>query len=156
MSVNTDAAYVELADAKKAAKESRKAFRQTPVVSAFVRAMQKAMGLYRQAILDGMSRDLAREGLEAELRAAWPKSVSKFAPKCQTCDDTGYEEQTCWERHRCGREVCARNPERVHAYVVPCHCPAGDAKRKRQWKPDDALTAAGKMPKKRGWRQVGA
>lgn len=142
--------------AKKAARDARRAFVQSADMG-FVRAMRHAIRQYLEARIQGVSREDGCKGLEEELRAAWPKSVSKFRPACDNCEDTGWVEKTCWERQRCGREVCARNPERQHAYVEPCHCAAGDKKRTRVFTPDDAMAAVSRTAKKKtGWRQVGA
>jgi hypothetical protein len=146
----------EVTAMRKDAGAKRKAFVGT-VASAFVRAMWKAMALYREARGQGVSREDAGNGLELEIRAAWPKGVSKFAPQCGSCDDTGWTEHTCWERHRCGREVCARNPERQHLYVEPCGCANGDRMRKKIRTTEDAIAAAGRTTKRKagGWKQVG-
>lgn len=152
-----DRAFVELAEAKKAARASRRAFAQSPI-SAFVRKMRAVITEYLKARLAGVSREDGIRGIEEELRGAWPKSVSKFRPNCDACDDTGYVEHTCWDQQRCGRRVCAANPERQHLYVEPCHCPNGDRMRAKVATTDDAIAAAGRTQKRktRGWRQVGA
>lgn len=157
--MNTDTAnraFVELAEAKRAVRAARRAFAKSPE-SAFVKAMRRTMALYDDARRQGVSRPDAIRGIEAELRGAWPKSVSKFRPTCDACEDTGYVDRICEDGSRCGREVCAKNPDRVHRYVEHCHCPKGSAKVKRTYTPEDAIAAAGKTAKKRpGWRQVGA
>jgi hypothetical protein len=154
--VSVDAAFVELAAAKKTIRASRRAFAQTH--SVFVKAMWSAMAQYSQAIQQGVSREDAAKGLEEEIRGAWPKSVSKFKPACDSCDDTGYIDRVCWDRHRCQREVCAHNPERQHSYVEICHCPKGDLKRPKQHTPDDAFSGAGRTGKKkpRGFTRFGS
>lgn len=142
---------------KAAARASRQAFRQSPD-SKFVRTMQAAISQYLTARTQGVSREDGIRGLEEELRGAWPKSVSKFKPGCDACEDTGWAEHTCWDQHRCGRRVCANNPDRQHLYVEPCHCPKGDAKRARVPVMEDAMAAAGRTQRKRkpgGWRQAG-
>ena len=154
--MNTDAAYVELAEAKKAVRASRRAFAKSPD-SAFVRTMRGVITQYLQARAAGVSREDGIKGIEEELRGAWPKSVSKFKPTCDNCEDTGWVERTCWDRHRCSRQVCARNPERTHAFVEQCHCEKGSARVKRTYTPEDAIAAAGRTARKKtGWRQVGA
>jgi len=154
--MNPDAAYVELAEAKRAVRASRRAFTKTPA-SAFVKAMWNAMAQYSDAIRQGMGRDVAARGLEEEIRGAWPKSVSKFKPACDSCDDTGYIDRVCWDRHRCSRESCQLNPERQHNYVEVCHCPKGDRFRPKQRAPDDAFSGAGRTAKKkRGFTRFGA
>jgi hypothetical protein len=113
--------------------------------------MEYALALYLKARGEGVSREDGIRGLEEELRAAWPKGVSKFKPACEDCEDTGFIDRVCWERMRCGREVCAKNPDRQHGYVDICHCPNGEKKRgRRAFTPDDAITAAGRTQKKRG------
>ena len=144
-----DDAYVELAEAKKAVKASRRAFTKS-TDSVFVKAMKAVMSQYLQARAQGVSRDDGIKGIEAELRDAWPNAVSKFGLDCQACDDTGFVEHTCWHEQRCGRRVCALNPEYQHAYVTFCHCPKGDRKRPKQRAPEDDLASVGKTAKKRG------
>lgn len=125
--------------------------------SAFVKAMKHAMGLYLQARRDGVSREDAEKGLELEIRGCWPKGVSKFAPVCSHCGDTGWMEHTCWDQHRCGREVCAKNPERQHLYVEPCACQKGDRLRAKVATQDEATARAGRTAKRKAgnWKQVG-
>jgi hypothetical protein len=147
--MNPDAAFVELAEAKRAVRASRRAFVKS-ADSTFVRAMKGVIGQYLEARRQGVSREDGIKGIELELRAAWPKAVSKFTVDCSACDDTGYVEHTCWDQHRCGRQVCARNPERQHAYVEPCHCPKGDRKRKRAPQQATDIAAAVKTQRKRG------
>ncbi len=143
-------------DAQKAVRENRRAFAKSPA-SGFVKAMQHAIQQYLDARSQGVAREDACKGLEMELREAWPKSVSKFKPACDSCDDTGYVDHVCWDQHRCGREVCARNPDRQHAYVEICHCPKGDMKRPRQRGSDDAISGAGRTAKKkRGFTRFGS
>lgn len=153
--MNPDAAYVELAQAKREVRASRRAFTKAPE-SAFVRAMLHAMGLYRQARAAGVSREDACKGIEEELRAVWPKATSRFTPACDTCGDTGVIERTCWDRQRCGRRSCAESPERQHAYVEACHCEKGRRFQPKARRFDDDIAAAGKVKKPKGWRQVGA
>jgi hypothetical protein len=141
---------------RKAAREKRKAFTAS-VYSVFERTMRRVMKQYLEARGQGVSREDGIKGIELELRAVWPKSVSKFNPACGSCDDTGWTEHTCWERHRCGREVCAKNPERQHLYVEPCGCAAGDRMRKRVRTVEDSIAAAGRTQKRKAgnWKQVG-
>lgn len=154
--IDTDAAYVELAEAKKAVRASRRAFARSPE-GAFARAMRDAMGEYHKARAAGVSRDDAVKGLEHVLREVWPNQPSKFGPACDACEDTGYVEHTCWDQHRCGRQRCARNPELQHAYVTPCHCAKGDLKRTRVRGVEDQIAAAVKTAKKRGgFSRIGA
>jgi hypothetical protein len=157
MSTETmDRARAEFYAAKRAARETRRAFASSGA-SPFVAVMQGVIGQYLQARLDGVSREDGIRGIDAELRGAWPKSVSKFKPACDACDDTGYQEHTCWESQRCGREVCAKNPDRQHLYVEPCHCPKGDRFRPKFRSSDDDLASVGRMKKKtRGWRGIGS
>lgn len=154
--MNPDAAYVELAEAKKAVRAARRAFVRSPA-SAFVKTMQAVLADYLKARASGLSREDGIAGIASSLREAWPKSVSKFRPACDACDDTGYVDHVCSDQIRCGREVCARNPERQHGYVTPCHCAKGDRVRPKVRQAEDALAAVGRTAKKRGsWRQVGA
>ncbi len=141
-------AAVELAEMRKTARAGRKAF--AAVFSPFVRAMRKAIKLFLDARADGVSREDAEKGLELELREAWPKSVSKFAPDCGSCDDTGWTEHLCWADRRCGRKWCAAAlSSSQHLYVEPCGCAAGDRMRKKIQTTDDGIAAAGRMVKKR-------
>jgi hypothetical protein len=152
VSVNpvTDPQGAAAAQAERAhARSVRREFLTSPV-SAFVRAMKGAITQYLAAREQGVSRQDGIRGLEEELRGAWPKSVSKFKPACDACDDTGYREWTCWDQQRCGREVCAKNPERTHLYVVPCDCAKGDRFRPKTFTPDDQLASVGRTHKKRG------
>jgi hypothetical protein len=149
-----DRARAEFYAAKKAARAQRAAFRQSPDAG-FVRTMQGAITQYLAARADGVSRDDAVRGLDEELRGAWPKSVSKFNPNCDACADTGWREVLCWDSHRCGRETCAKNPERQHFYVVICDCPKGDRFRKQEANHEDAIARAGRMPKKRTFSRMG-
>ncbi len=148
-----DRATAEFYAAKKAARTNRRAFAASPD-SSFVHAMQGAIAQYLQARAQGVSRDDGIKGLELELRDCWPKAVSKFVPNCPHCEDTGYVEHTCWSEHRCGRLVCAENPEREHLYVTPCTCPK--AHHPKQRNEHDALTKVGRTAKRPtgAWRQV--
>jgi len=152
-----DRAASELTTLRRAVRAGRRAF-AISMDSVFVKAMKKAMELYRQARGQGVSRADALKGLELEVRGAWAKPPSKFAPACGSCDDTGWVEHTCWDRHQCGRRVCANNPERQHLYVDPCGCANGDRMRKRVRTTDDAIAAAGRTQKRKSgnWKQAGA
>ena len=134
---------------RKSVREARRAFAQSPL-SRFVRAMREAMDDFRTARSEGVSREDGIRGIEAVLRDVWPKEASKFAPKCSTCDDTGWRELFCDDRMRCGREWCAKRPETQHAYVEPCHCAEGEKKRKRTWNGSEHIGAVGRTAKKRG------
>lgn len=152
-----DRAATELTEMRRSARAGRKAFQASPL-SVFERTMRAAMGLYLKAIKDGMSREDAARGLEEEVRGAWMKPTSKFAPDCGSCDDTGWVEHACWDGHRCGRETCARNPERQHLYVEPCGCVKGDRMRAKVRSTEDAIAAAGRTTKRKAgnWKQVGS
>ncbi len=151
-----DRAKAELREMQRAARKTRRAFVASPD-SAFVQAMQAVISQYLAARAAGVSREDGIRGIEMELRSVWPKSVSKFRPDCDNCDDTGYVDHVCWDQHRCGRDVCAKNPERQHPYVEACHCAKGDKKRARVSTPDDAILAAGRTAKKkRGFTRFGA
>ncbi len=144
--MNTDLAFVEMTEAKRAVRASRRAFARSSV-SVFVRTMWDAIAQYLEARSQGVSREHGVKGLEEELRGAWPKSVSKFTVNCDACDDTGWREMTCWDRHQCGRETCAANPEKQHLYVVICDCGKGDRFRKRKFTDDDQIAAVGRTQK---------
>ncbi len=147
------AATAEFYAAKKAARANRKAFASS-ADSAFVTAMQGAIGQYLTMRAQGVSRDDGIAGLELELRDCWPKTVSKFAPHCPACEDTGWVEHTCWDQHRCYRPTCTNNPERQHLYVEPCICPKGAKPKTRS--AEDAITKVGRTGKRTpgSWRQV--
>ena len=104
-----------------------------------------------------VARQSGRSVSEAELRDCGLFRPTKFPPACETCEDTGYMDRTCWDRHRCQRETCVTYPERQHSYVEPCHCPKGDRFRVKVRSSTDELASVGKVAKKKtGWRQVGA
>lgn len=149
---------VETGAAERAeARKKRRAFASSPL-SAFVRVMRKCMELYLKARGDGVSREDGVKGIEAELIAAWPKKVSRFAPACSTCDDTGWDEHICFDGHRCGRKWCHdAHPAHEHRYVIACVCPAGDKHRKRIVTVEDEIARAGRMAKKKasGFTRVG-
>ena len=153
--IDLQRATAEFYAAKQAARANRKAFAASPD-SAFVKAMQSAIGQYLQARAQGVSRDDGIAGIEAELRGCWPKGVSKFTPDCPHCEDTGWMEHTCWAEHRCGRDVCAKNPEREHLYAEPCTCTKGDRMRPKSKSTEDAIAAVGRTAKRKpgSWRQV--
>lgn len=142
-------------DAAKAARQGRKAFKAS-VLSAFEKAMRAVMRQYLAARAGGVSQEDGIKGIEEELRAVWPKGVSKFRPDCDACEDTGWEERTCWDQHRCSRKACVDYPERQHRYVVACRCMKGDRFKPKVWQPEDQLAAVGKTQKpKRGFTRVG-
>lgn len=153
-----DRAREEFYEAKKAVREARKAFKQSPDAG-FVRTMQDAISQYLEARRGGVTRDDAVKGLEEELRGVWPKPTTKFAPNCDACSDTGYRDMTCWHEQRCARKRCHEmHPGFEHAYVTPCECSAGDKMRPkvRTTYAEDAITQVGKRKRKSGgWRQVG-
>ena len=154
--MNTDAAYVELAEAKKAVRAARRAFRRS-AEGGIAAKLQAVVNEYLRMRREGVSREDGVKGIEAGLRDSGLFRTSKFQPACSECEDTGYVERFCADRRRCQRESCARHPEREHAYVEPCHCAAGDKKRTRVFTPDDAMAAVSRTAKKKtGWRQVGA
>ena len=142
-------------DAAKEARKSRRDFAKGPL-STFVRVMQRVISQYLSARTQGVSQDDGIRGIEEELRAAWPKSVSKFRPDCDLCEDTGWEEKTCWDQHRCERKSCIDFPERQHPYVTPCRCIKGDRFRPKVWQAEDQIAAVGKTQKpKRGFTRMG-
>jgi hypothetical protein len=156
MTFDPGEAYVELAEKKRDVRKARRAFAKS-TDGAFVRAMREAMGEFERMRSEGVSREDACRGIEAVLREVWPHRPSKFAPRCGECADTGYREMVCWDQQRCGREVCAMNPEKQHAYVVPCECPAGDRIRPKFRTSDDDLAAVGRTMKRkpRGFSRLG-
>ena len=124
---------------------------------AFVRTMREAMTAYLHARQTGLEREDAIKGLESVIRDTWPKPVTKFGPKCDTCDDIGYEELICRQWARCQRERCnGKGEDWQHRYLVPCTCPKGDRFQPRHRTPDDALATVGKVSKpKRGFSRMG-
>lgn len=125
----------------------------------FALAMQDAMSEYRRMRSQGVSREDGIRGLEAVLRASWPKAASKFGFTCGNCEDTGWVEHHCAPGRFCGRELCLRrHPPVEHTYVRPCGCPKGDEHRRKMPTAEDAVSAAGRVQKgkKRGWTPVGA
>ena len=139
------------------ARQARRAFASEPV-SAFVRTMRDVMAQYLRARAEGVSREDAVRGIEAELREAWPGNTSKFVPDCAFCDDTGWREHVCTEALRCGRERCARqHPAWEHPYVASCGCQTGQTHRRRVQTPDDAVNATGRTQKpKKGFTRFGS
>lgn len=136
-------------DDRAAARANRRAFASSPL-SAFVRLMRTCIDLYLKARKDGVSREDGIKGIEAELRGAWPKAVSKFTPACSSCDDTGWEEHLCFDRRRCGRKWCAdAHPAHEHRYVIACVCPSGDKHRKRIATVEDEIARATRVAKKK-------
>ena len=138
------------------ARKNRKAFAVSQL-GAFARAMLEAMGEYFAARKSGMPKDDACKGLEAVLRAHWPKPTTKYPPLCGDCEGTGWRERTCDANLRCGRRICAvRHPSWEHPYVVPCDCTDGDRHRQRVQQPEDAIAAVGRVQKpKRGFSRMG-
>jgi hypothetical protein len=136
---------------RKAIYAKRKDF--TALFGLFVRTMRDAMTAYLGMRAQGVEREDALKGLETVIRDAWPKPVTKFGPKCETCADTGYEELVCRQWARCERAApkdCDRRGETfTHPYVVPCLCPSGDKLRKRAFQAPE-LATVGKVAKKRG------
>lgn len=137
------------------ARASRREFSKNPV-SRFAREMWDAITGYLGMRKDGVSREDACRGLEEVLRGLL--KVTKFPSACDTCDDTGWQERRCTHQMRCTRKWCAmQHPAHEHTFVVPCHCPAGDSKRKRERQVDDELAAASRVQKRksRGFSHVG-
>lgn len=139
----------EFYESRAAARASRKAFAASPD-SAFVKAMQSAISQYLQARDNGVTVEAGIAGIEEELRGAWPKSVSKFAPTCIACADTGWVEYECAHGgRRCGRPICAEVRERRHNYVERCGCDKGRRMEPKPRGSDDISTAAGRTHRKR-------
>jgi hypothetical protein len=150
----TDALREEHAALQRAVKQSRRQF--TASDSAFVRDGWAAMDDYQKMRQEGVSRDDAVKGIEAVIRSAWPKAVSKFSSECQACDDTGWHEQTCWSEQRCTRKGCVDNPAREHQYVSACYCPKGDRFKPKQYAPEDEIAAVGRTQRKpKGFTRYG-
>jgi len=150
-------AATELVEMRRAARTGRKAFAASPM-SKFERTMRGVMTSYLTARREGVSREDGIRGIEEELRAAWPSPMSKFAPACGSCEDTGFVERTCYDRQQCGRKFCSRHPEREHLYVEPCGCAKGDRMRAKVRSTEDAIAAVGRTQKRKAgnWKQVGA
>lgn len=152
----TDLLRQEHESLQRAVKLSRRQFEASPD-SAFVKAMREAMDDYSAMRKAGVSRDDAVKGLEAVLRATWPKPPSRFDSNCHGCEDTGWRLMACWEQQRCGRRTCADNPALEHGYATACECDKGARFRPRQYAPEDEIAAVGKTrkPKPRGFSRVG-
>jgi len=134
--------------AARAARKARRAF--AAVYSPFVRAMREAMDAYLQARQQGLERAVAVRGLEFTLRETWPKNVSKFPPKCESCEDTGYQEFICRPYARCERDSCQRKGEEwQHRYVRFCDCDKGQRFAKTK-APQAEQDTVGKVKKKSG------
>lgn len=101
---------------------------------------------YRKA---GVSKLDAVRGVEAIIRETWPLPPTKFEPRCQNCEDTGWSERLCWDQERCGRRFCGNHSEYEHRYVEPCFCLAGERHKARIATVDDAIARAGKTAKKK-------
>lgn len=133
---------------QRAVQSSRKAFTSTKL-SAFAQQGFDCIDQYLVMRKEGVSREDAVKGIEAVLRAIWPKATTKFYV-CEACGGTGWRLMSCWDGQRCGRELCIRrHPAWEHSYVVPCDCTAGDRFRPRAAAPEDELAAVGKTPKRK-------
>lgn len=121
-----------------------------------VRHLTQAMQEYHRMRAEGVSHDDVCRGLEAIVREVFP--LSKYPPRCLTCDDTGLRDRTCWAEQRCGRQKCIEaHPSLEHAYVVPCDCPAGDKFRRKAVTDTDQLAQVGKVTRKpRSFSRFGA
>lgn len=152
----TDLLRQEHDSLQRAVKLSRRQFEQSPE-SAFAKAMREAMDDYSTMRQSGVAREDAVKGLEAVLRAMWPKPPSKFDVNCHGCEDTGWRFMACWDQQRCGRKWCAEHAAMEHGYVTACECDKGDRFRPRLYAPEDEIAAAGKVrkPKPRGFTRVG-
>jgi hypothetical protein len=146
----------ESRDEARAARLARKGF--AAVFGPFVRTMNEVMAAYHAARAQGMDREAAAAGIEEVLRQVWPRPTTKFGPKCQTCDDLGYEERVCRIGQWCQRQKCQeKGQDWRHGYVEPCLCAAGDKFRKKAYQGEDAIGAVAKVSKpKRGWSRAGA
>jgi hypothetical protein len=98
-------------------------------VAEFVAEMKAAMLAYLGMRREGVSREDACQGVEAVLRGSWSKPVTKFPPRCDLCDDSGWLFRTCTDGMRCRRESChKKHPASEHSYVEKCGCVAGDTR----------------------------
>jgi hypothetical protein len=137
------------------ARKGRKAFAAN--FGPFVRAMRDVMTAYHEARAQGVERADAAKGIEEVLRAHWPKQTTKFPPRCDDCDDLGWQELVCRLYVRCQRETCQRKGDDwQHRYVVACSCPVGDQHRAQPQVEADAVVAVGRTQKpKRGFTRFG-
>jgi hypothetical protein len=156
MTAMTDQLREEHASLQRAVKQSRRAFEQSPE-SAFAKAGREVMDDYDAMRKAGVSQEDAVKGIEAVLRAIWPKPVSKFSDVCEVCGDTGYQEHTCWHEHRCARDRHRDwHPAQEHAYVSPCDCQRGDRFRPRPYAPQDEIAAVARSKAKpKGFTRYG-
>lgn len=116
-----------------------------------------AMTEYHKMRAAGLSRIDAVKGLETVLRALWPLPPTKFEPRCQNCEDTGYSQRLCWDQERCGRKFCANHAEYEHPYVEPCFCLSGERHKARTASAADVAASLGKVSKpKRGFSRMGS
>lgn len=139
---------------KHSALKARKVF--ASVFSPFVWIMREAMTAYLHARAQGVQREDAIKGLEFTLRDSWPKHVTKFPPKCELCEDTGYQEYICRPYARCERTTCDRKGEAFqHRYVRPCECPKGQGFTPKYKAPEQEQEQIGKVKAKKGWSRAG-
>lgn len=114
--------------------------------SAFTNAVMEAVDLRAQLKADGATGTDLEAGLEAVVRATWPRSPGAHAWKylCETCRDTGLEMRWC-EGRGCG--LAHGNTHAPHEVGWPCFCSKGE--RFRETKPAqlDAISAAAKTAK---------
>jgi hypothetical protein len=111
--------------------------------------MRKAMDQFHRMRTEGVSREDAIRGIDAELRDSWPFPPTKF-PACSGCDGTGWRITTCTHQARCGRErPCSlQTPDFEHDYAVECECTAGERFRKQRFdNPEEHLAAVGRRQK---------
>lgn len=152
---DNDELYAEQRRIKAEVRTRRKTFATGPE-QGIARQLERAMDEYRKMRAEGVSREDACRGIEAVLRDVFP--LTKFPPKCDVCDDTGWEYRTCNHAHRCGRWRCseaAQNEE--HNYVTRCTCPLGEAHRPTSGGGEDAITRTGKVGHKpRSFSRFGA
>jgi hypothetical protein len=108
-----------------------------PLATTYVEAMaivdkQRAAGATLQEALSGM---------EASLRAVWPKTRT-WNYNCTACNDTGWQMHTCTATNRCDgassfsyawnspmgarRRLCTSDTNYEHDYTTPCHCAKGN------------------------------
>lgn len=146
--MSTDILRDEHNELRREARQGRREFAKS-TERKFARAMREAMTEYHRMREQGVSREDACRGLEAVIREAWPKALSKFGPMCQACEDTGWRETSCTHAMRCGRRWCSTaTPEWDHLYVVACDCANGERFKARLRSAEDEIAAVGRQSRK--------
>ncbi len=119
---------------------------------------------YREKLkADGVESCDLDAGIEAVLRARWPKPWDRTAPwryLCEECGDTGLVMLQCKPGRRCNgistrtdgpgekpgkyTRLCVGSASYEHDYGVACSCAKGERFRPRQTGPDEDFTSATK------------